>query len=63
MLAPRPAGAFVNENEVGAPTQGAKKGLQAKRGLNGPPLSHPVMHALTASFHACTHTRTDQGAT
>ena len=37
MLAPRPAGAFVNENEVGAPTQGAKKGLQAKRGLNGPP--------------------------
>ena len=57
MLAPRPAGAFVNENEVGAPTQGAKKGLQAKRGLNGPPLSHPVMHALTTAAVHSSHCR------
>jgi hypothetical protein len=48
MLAPRPASAFANENAVhsGAPTQSAKKGLQAKRGLNGTPI-FPVMHALS----------------
>ena len=41
MLAPRPAGAFVNENapHPGAPNQGARKqGLQAKQGLNGAPI-------------------------
>ena len=48
MLAPRPAGGFVNENapHPGAPNQGARKqGLQAKQGLNGAPIS-TVMHAL-----------------
>ena len=40
MLAPRPVGAFVNENapHPGAPIQGAKKGLQAKQGLTGAPI-------------------------
>ena len=57
MLAPRPAGAFVNENEVGAPTQGAKKGLQAKRGLNGPPLlsCDACAHHKLSRLHTHTH--------
>ena len=57
MLAPRPAGTFVNENEVGAPTQGAKKGLQAKRGLNGPPLlsCDACAHHKLSRFHTHTH--------
>ena len=57
MLAPRPAGAFVNENEVGAPTQGAKKGLQAKRGLNGPPLlsCDACAHHKLSRLHIHTH--------
>tara|TARA_B100000795_G_scaffold230239_1_gene187616 strand:- start:717 stop:872 length:156 start_codon:yes stop_codon:yes gene_type:complete len=51
MLAPRPAGAFVNENapHPGAPSQGtrkqglqAKQGLQSKQGLSGAPISPPA---------------------
>ena len=40
MLEPRSASAFANEESPhpGAPTQGAKKGLQAKQGLTGAPI-------------------------
>jgi len=70
MFAPRPAGAFVNENapHPGAPSQGARKqGLQAKQGLNGAPISCDAFAPTRPSFaFTRAHSRvarasTDQG--